>query len=285
MGGYSPSRSGSVMSSGSPATTEMARDEARGVGQSVQQAGSEVAGTAAEQAKEVADHAGRQAQDLLQEVLGQAREQVRAGQQKAAEGLSSIAADLQEMADKGGHSGMASELARQVAARVGGVASWLRHREPDELLEELRTWARRRPGVFLGGAAVAGVVAGRLTGGAIATQRPAEAGSSPAGSLPSPAPVEEGSRRVDPVAGQVPPPPGAMPPPPGAMPPPPPGAMPPPPGAMPPPPGAMPPPPPGAMPPPPPGGMPPPAGPPTRRLGEEPGGPGMGYDPGGRGES
>jgi hypothetical protein len=41
----------------------------------------------------------------------------------------------------------------------------LQNREPAELLEEVRSFARRKPGLFLLGAAAAGVLAGRLTSG------------------------------------------------------------------------------------------------------------------------
>jgi hypothetical protein len=41
----------------------------------------------------------------------------------------------------------------------------LQNREPADLLEEVRSYARRKPGTFLLGAALAGVVAGRLTSG------------------------------------------------------------------------------------------------------------------------
>jgi hypothetical protein len=41
----------------------------------------------------------------------------------------------------------------------------LQNREPAELLEEVRRFARRKPGLFLLGAAAAGVLAGRLTSG------------------------------------------------------------------------------------------------------------------------
>jgi hypothetical protein len=41
----------------------------------------------------------------------------------------------------------------------------LQNREPAELLDDVRSFARRKPGLFLLGAAAAGVLAGRLTSG------------------------------------------------------------------------------------------------------------------------
>lgn len=156
---------------GSQSTTEVAKDEARGVGESVKEAGGHVAQTAADQAKEVAAQTRQQARDLMSEGRQQVREQARTGQHRAAEGLNALADELREMADRGDRSGVATEVARQAADRVQDCGAWLRMREPGDLLVEFRSWARQRPGTFLLGAALAGVVAGRLTSGAIAAQR------------------------------------------------------------------------------------------------------------------
>jgi hypothetical protein len=57
---------------------------------------------------------------------------------------------------------MAVDLAREVSERVRSFGSHLEGREPGQLLDEARDFARRRPGTFLLGALAAGVVAGRL---------------------------------------------------------------------------------------------------------------------------
>ncbi|GGM16309.1 hypothetical protein [Micromonospora yangpuensis] len=67
------------------------------------------------------------------------------------------------MAEQGGQSGPMTEVARQAADRVHGVAGWLEERQPGDILTEVRDYARRNPGTFLVGAAVLGVLAGRLT--------------------------------------------------------------------------------------------------------------------------
>ena len=48
---------------------------------------------------------------------------------------------------------------------VDDFAHKLQTRDPGELLDEVRSFARRKPGLFLLGAAAAGIVAGRLTSG------------------------------------------------------------------------------------------------------------------------
>jgi hypothetical protein len=190
-GGYSSARSwsdtptrtdpsaselGTGVSTQQGSTTEVAREEAKGVGESAAQAGSQVAQAATEQAKEVAAEARQQARDLLSEGRTQVRDQARAGQQRAASGLSMVADELRQMVDKGGQSGVASELARQASDRIQYFANWLEQREPGDLLDEARRWARQHPGAFLLGAALAGVVAGRLTGGVVAAQRSSSGG-------------------------------------------------------------------------------------------------------------
>jgi hypothetical protein len=69
------------------------------------------------------------------------------------------------MTVKGGQSGVATDVAQQAAERIHGVASWLEQREPADVLQAVRDFARRRPGVFLAGAVAAGLAAGRLTRG------------------------------------------------------------------------------------------------------------------------
>jgi len=67
------------------------------------------------------------------------------------------------MADASDEQGMATDLVSQAAARVDSAASWLDEREPGAILEEAKSFARQRPGLFIALAAGAGVVAGRLT--------------------------------------------------------------------------------------------------------------------------
>jgi hypothetical protein len=152
-------------------TQQVARDEAAEVGRTTAEAGRQVAETAREQAGQVAGEARRQARDLIGEARGQVTEQARNGQQKAAEGLRALADELRQMADRSDQHGPASDLAREAADKAADVAEWLSRREPGDLIEEVRGFARRRPGPFLLGAAFAGVLAGRLTRGVVDANR------------------------------------------------------------------------------------------------------------------
>jgi hypothetical protein len=165
-----PNTPSSGESAAGRSATDVARDEAADVGQHARQAGGQVTQTATDQSRQVAAETGRQVRDLLEEAQGQARDQASAQQQKAAQRLHSVADELGQMADKGGQSGMATDLARQAADRLHGAAAWLDKHEPADLLSEARNFARRRPGAFLIGAAVAGLAAGRLTRGLTANE-------------------------------------------------------------------------------------------------------------------
>jgi hypothetical protein len=158
---------GTTGSSGtSSSTRDVAKDEAKGVAQDAAQSGRQAAETAKQQAGQVADEAKNQAKQLLD----QAREQVTTTgvQQKdrAASGLRTVADELTGMVNgEGGQNGLAADLARQASDYVRSAADMLENREPAELLQEVRRFARQRPGTFLLGAAAIGFLGGRLTRG------------------------------------------------------------------------------------------------------------------------
>ncbi|MEW2146488.1 hypothetical protein AB0869_27115 [Micromonospora vinacea] len=154
------------------------RDQARQVGSEAAQAGGAVAQTAKEQGTEVGREAARQARNLYGEARSQLASQTGEQQRRAAGGLRSLADEMHSMAENGGQAGPVSELARQAADRVHGVAGWLEEREPGDLITEVRDYARRNPGTFLVGAAVLGVLAGRLTRGITAAGDDSGNGSS-----------------------------------------------------------------------------------------------------------
>lgn len=133
------------------------------MGQTAAQAGSDVAKTTKEQGQQVIAETGRQARDLYGQARSQVRDQFGVQQKRAAERLDSLRDEVSRMADQGGQSGPATQLARQASEKINQAARWLEGREPGDLLEEVKSFARRNPGTFLAGAALLGVVAGRLT--------------------------------------------------------------------------------------------------------------------------
>jgi hypothetical protein len=161
----------------SDSTTSTAKDQAGQVGQTAKESGQRVAGTAMDQGKNVLDEGRQQASRLTQEVGQQVKEQTSVQKDKATSGLRSLGDELQGMATSSTQSGMASDLAQQAATKAHDLATWLDQRDPGSILDEVRGLARRKPGTFLLGALAAGVVAGRLTRGAVQAAKDDTAGA------------------------------------------------------------------------------------------------------------
>jgi hypothetical protein len=126
-------------------------------------AGSKVLDEARGGASEVKTEAQQQARELWTQARTELTEQSSVQQQRLAGGLRSFADQLHQMADAPEERGLASDLARQLGDRASGVGYWLEDRGPQDVIEELRSFARRRPGTFVLVAAGAGLLVGRLT--------------------------------------------------------------------------------------------------------------------------
>ena len=146
-------------------TADVVKSQATDLSHSSIQTGKHVADVAREQASGVAVEAGRQGRDLLHQAQGQLEEQAAQGQQRLANQLLSLSDELRSMADASAQSGMAASLASQAASRARNAGQWLDDRKPSQVADEMQSFARRRPAVFLALAVGAGLVAGRLTRG------------------------------------------------------------------------------------------------------------------------
>ena len=146
-------------------TADVVKSQATDLSHSSIQTGKHVADVAREQASGVAVEAGRQGRDLLHQAQGQLEEQAAQGQQRLANQLLSLSDELRSMADASCQGGMAASLASQAAMRARHAGQWLDDRKPSQVADEMQSFARRRPAVFLALAVGAGLVAGRLTRG------------------------------------------------------------------------------------------------------------------------
>ena len=158
-------------------TADVVKDQAADLSHSGVEAGKHAAGVAREQASGVAAEVGRQGRDLLGQVQDQLGEQAAQGQQRLAAELLSLSDELSTMADGHGQSGLAADLARHTASRARDAGQWLDGRRPVQVVEELQSFARRKPGVFIVLAAGAGLIAGRLSRGLKAASSEAPASS------------------------------------------------------------------------------------------------------------
>jgi len=154
--------------SSTSSTKDVAKEEAANVKDTAVDAGKNVAATAKDEAVNVATEAKDQAKGLLGSVTSQVQEQAGTQKQKIAETVHSFAKELGGMASGEGTSGPITDLAQQASQKVGEIGHFLESKEPREILDEVSAFARRRPGLFLLLCGTAGVLAGRVTRGAVA---------------------------------------------------------------------------------------------------------------------
>ncbi|MFI5844079.1 hypothetical protein ACIA8K_30725 [Catenuloplanes sp. NPDC051500] len=166
-------------------TTEKAKEQARELGHTAAQAGGGVAETAKEEGRRVAGETTRQARTLYHATREELRSQAGDQQKRAVGGIRSVGSELRSMADQGGQEGPASGYARQAASKIDQVADWLESREPGALVTEVKEYARRNPGTFLAGAAILGVIAGRVTRSVAAEVSDARHDDTPSSATPS----------------------------------------------------------------------------------------------------
>jgi hypothetical protein len=164
-------------------TIPNAQDEGQGTAAAAADESKRVGGIAAEEVHGVAGDVKEQAQQLLDDTMQQVNEQSSAQRDRLVDLLRTLSNDLREMADRGEGSGLAGQLVRQGADRAETVSKSLDGREPSDILDEVRAFARRRPGAFLFGALAAGVIAGRFGRGAQKAQKSQD--SSGTGATPS----------------------------------------------------------------------------------------------------
>jgi hypothetical protein len=153
---------------GSSSTVDTAKGEAANVKDTAVGAAAGVKDVAKSEASNVAEEAKYQARSLADQTRSELRGQVSNQQSALAERLHGWASELGSMASKADESGPMSDLAQEASRKVGEFSHWLENHEPADLLEEVKRYARRRPVAFLAIAAAAGVLAGRVTRGAVA---------------------------------------------------------------------------------------------------------------------
>lgn len=146
-----------------------AREQGQQVLRSTADQASEVVDTAKQQASEVAQQASAEARNLLEESRTRLEEQTAAGAQKLGQNLQRLGSEALALADGRpaeaptvhGYVKRAGESLLDAADRAYGISDDVQSRGIGGLLSDVQTFARRRPGAFLLGTAVVGVVAGR----------------------------------------------------------------------------------------------------------------------------
>ena len=144
-------------------TLQTAKQEAGDLKDTAVSEAGHVAETAKGEAKAVASEVKYQAKDLYAQTQRELKDQAQVQQHRVAVGLRSVSDELQSMTAHAENPGLAADLLGQVSTRLSGAASWLGDRDPSAVLAEVKSFARRKPGTFILGAAILGIVAGRLT--------------------------------------------------------------------------------------------------------------------------
>lgn len=147
-------------------TAPTAQDQGHGTAATAGDEGKHLGGVAAEEAQSVAGDAKQQAQRFLDDAMQQINEQSSVQRDRLVELLRAFSRDLREMASHANSASLAGQLAHEGADRAEDAGSILDGREPADLVDDVRAFARRRPGAFLAGSLLAGVVVGRFARGA-----------------------------------------------------------------------------------------------------------------------
>ncbi|MFF7892548.1 hypothetical protein ACFZDI_11720 [Streptomyces sp. NPDC007907] len=150
-------RGGKLQQAGQTAMAETSAtaDQAR-------QAAGQVASTAVQQAKQVAGEARQQADSVVQDLRSRAVDEAEGQTKRAAGVLRQWAQDLAELAEKAPGDSPARSVVTQVADRGHRAADYVDKQGVEGIVGDLQSFARRRPGLFLGGALLAGLAVGRL---------------------------------------------------------------------------------------------------------------------------
>lgn len=123
----------------------------------------QVASEAATQAGEVTRQATEQTRDLVQQAQSQLRDQAGTQAQRAAGGLRDVGQQVRALSEgRSDQAGIAADAARQLAEKIDELAGRLDQRGFEGTVDDVRQFARRRPGLFLMGAAATGFAVTRL---------------------------------------------------------------------------------------------------------------------------
>jgi hypothetical protein len=143
--------------------TETAKEGASEVADTAKQGIADVAQEATQQARAVAHDARDHARDLMGQATTELRSHAGDQAQRAAGGLEQLATRLGALvAGRPEEAGPLRDYAEQLGDRAQQAAEHLRSRGVDGVLTDVRSFAQRRPGLFLAGAAAAGFAIGRL---------------------------------------------------------------------------------------------------------------------------
>ena len=146
-------------------TADTAKQEVAAVASDVKEHTQDVAGHAADETKAVVAEGLEHAKALFLQSRSEMAAQASAQQEKVAGSLRSLVDELEQMLSGTQQQGIASQAVSTLSGHAQTAADFLEQRDFNGVIDEVTSFARRRPGAFLLGAALAGLVAGRMTRG------------------------------------------------------------------------------------------------------------------------
>lgn len=151
------------------AVARTAKDQGSAVARLAAEGARDVTGTVRAQAVQVRDELATQGRTVVQETRTKLQEQTQAQARRAGDGVARLASEAQALAagrpeeaeSIRDYVAQGADKLLEVADRFYGLADDVEAKGIDGVLSDLQRFARRRPGVFLVGAAVAGFGVGR----------------------------------------------------------------------------------------------------------------------------
>jgi len=144
-------------------TASTAKASAQEVAGAAASSASQVAGEAKEHARRLTQDALGQAQGLAQQARGEAMGRADEGTRKAAGSLRTLSTQFRALSEGRPHeAGPLGDLTRSATDQLSSFAQRLDEGGVENLMQDVRRFARRRPGMFLLACAGAGFVAGRV---------------------------------------------------------------------------------------------------------------------------
>ena len=112
----------------------------------------------------VKDKAARSAQGLVERAETEAKSRLNASKKDAALTLSSVASTLLSSSTqlKDEQQNMAGEYVEKAAEQIDRLAQYIQNADPGQLADEVQSFARRRPAMFIGAAFALGVIGARF---------------------------------------------------------------------------------------------------------------------------
>ena len=143
--------------------TDAAAEHASELKDTAKDRAGEVASTVKEQAGEVAHEAAHQGREVLEKAKQGLHDQAQARTSELSQSLRRLGGEVQALADgRPEEAGPVAGYVRQAATKFNDVAERVDREGVDGILEDVAEFGRRKPGMFLAAAGIAGFMLGRM---------------------------------------------------------------------------------------------------------------------------